>query len=178
MEISAQQHAKYLGINIDHKINFNYHLQLCKQKTLTRAKHFRKITFKDRQIHIKHLSKIYKSICRPIIEYGHPILMNCKKTATNKIKTAETCAIRSLTRIRHPNNPLHNPPNTLLYELTNITPVLTRTQILTKKFASEQIASIQPLCIQLTQDITHRHKHPTHTIYQQLERIATIMNGK
>lgn len=172
VEISPVQTAKYLGINIDNKLNFNHHLQQCKNKMTHRASHFRSITFKNQNIQVKQAAKIYKSICRPLIEYGHIILLNCKKSAIKKTKTAETSAIRRLTRIRHPANPLYNPPNTLLYNTTGITPIMTRTRELTKRFAIAQIENLQPLAIQPRQNINRKHKYPTHTTYQHLETMA------
>lgn len=177
VEIKPKQQVKYLGVHLDHKLNFNQHLQKSKSKLLCRASHFRSITFKDKEIRSKHITKIYKSICRPIIEYGHPIFSNCKETALNKIKTAETCAIRRLSRIRNPNNPLHNPRNTSLYEQTGITPISTRLKLLTKQFASTQITNLEPLCIKPSTNSRYKPKFPTRTTFQILQDISLLDNN-
>ena len=63
--------VKYLGICIDHKINFNCHTNNVKKSTISRAKHFRSLSWKNNGINLEAKCKIYKMIVRPIIEYGH-----------------------------------------------------------------------------------------------------------
>lgn len=46
----------------------------------------------------------------------------CRKPAVHNIKIAERIAVKTISRIRHPNNTLHNLPNELLYRVTNIKP--------------------------------------------------------
>ena len=70
--------------------------------------------FKNKLIATNQVSKIYKCICRQLLEYGQPVLFNCNNPAKENIRIAETTALRRLTKIRHPNNPLHNPSNALL----------------------------------------------------------------
>ena len=104
--IKPSSATKYLGINIDSKLNFNLHTKKVKSKTIARASHFRKITFKNKLIATKQASKTYKCICRPLLDYGHPILLNCNKPAKENIRIGETTALRRHTKIRHRNNPL------------------------------------------------------------------------
>ncbi|KAL3287010.1 hypothetical protein HHI36_001496 [Cryptolaemus montrouzieri] len=55
-------------------------------------------------------------ICRPIIEYGNILLLNCRNPALNRMRTAETTALKGL-----PRSDTH--PNTLLYKNTVIKPI-------------------------------------------------------
>ena len=71
-------------------------------------------------INIKTATHIYKMLCRPILEYGLILLLNAKKHARKRIEVAETTCLKKITKICHPNNSLHNPPN------TSITPILER----------------------------------------------------
>ena len=64
VKIYALRQAKYLWINVDQKLDFNFHLQQCKSKIATRAAHIRRITFKKRSIHIKHLNFIKAFVVR------------------------------------------------------------------------------------------------------------------
>ncbi|KAJ8952802.1 hypothetical protein NQ318_008119 [Aromia moschata] len=73
----------------------------------------------------------------PILDYGHTLFINCRKPAINNIKTAETSSLRIITKMRHPNNPVHNPPNEHLYQETQLTPITDRLQLLSSKFARQ-----------------------------------------
>ncbi|KAJ8970338.1 hypothetical protein NQ317_007617 [Molorchus minor] len=77
-------------------------------------------------------------ICRPIIEYGHVVFNSCRKAALNNIEVAERSALRKITKIRHPNNPLHNPSNQLLYEKQR-----------RNQFSQGLIQIQQPGCVQI-----------------------------
>lgn len=124
--------CKYLGINIDSKLNFNLQTKLCKQSILTRSRHFRNLTYKNEGIDTHTACKIYKMICRPILEYGFVLFGNCRKPALRNMEVGERSSMRKITKIRHPNNPLHNPSNHLLYQKTNIEPILSRLQTFKK----------------------------------------------
>lgn len=133
---TIQQSIKYLGVHIDQKLNFNQHTYLMKKKAISRAKCFSKLVIRNQGLTMKNAKKIYTSICRPILEYAHPILMNCRNPAIKNLEVAERTALRSISRLRHPINRLYNPPNQLLYTSTNIEPISTRLQKLNKKFYS------------------------------------------
>ena len=159
--------TKYLGINIDSKPNFNLHTKTVKSKTIARASHFRKITFKNKLIATKQASKIHKCICRPLLDYGRPIMLNCNNSAKENIRIAEITALRSLTKIRHPNHPLHNPSNTLLYDKTwQVQPIIERAKMLSTKFARQHCDTISPLCNTIPPGTSRKHKLPAEPLLQ------------
>ncbi|KAL3285908.1 hypothetical protein HHI36_000426 [Cryptolaemus montrouzieri] len=125
---------KYLGVEVDNKMNFNKYTKAIKKRTISRAKTFTKLTVRNRGINTNNAVKIYKTICRPVLEYAHPIFANCRRPALNNLKTAETTSLRTITKIRHPENRIHNPPNELLYQITNIQPIEERLKKLNKNF--------------------------------------------
>lgn len=161
--------TKYLGILLDNKINFNSHTAQAKKNTLSRAKHFSSLSYKNMGINIDTASKIYKLICRPIIEYGHILFLNCKNPAIKNLKVAETRTLRLITKIRHPNNPIHNPPNPLLYNLTHIQPIQERLEHLSKKFTQREdnINLLDKFCLRRNNRRT-RHKHPQYTLWEKI----------
>ena len=164
--------TNYLGMHLDHKLNFNHHTKLVKKKCIIRAKHFRSLTYKNKGINKKTAAHIYKSICRPILEYAHPLYLNCRKPAIKNLEVAETSTIRSVTKIRHPGNPLHNPPNNLLYQTTNIKPISQRLIHLSTKFAKNEqtLSAIQPLC-KTREQHRPRYKYPEKTILELIEEL-------
>lgn len=149
-QIHPVSNAKYLGIHIDNKMNLNGHTALVKKSIISRAKHFSSLTYKNQGISKDTACKIYKLICRPIIEYGHQIFLTCKNPALKHLKVGETTALRKITKIRHPNNPIHNPPNQYLYDLCGMEPIEDRINELSRKFAKNQfnLQLIQPYCLQ------------------------------
>ena len=167
--IKPQSSAKYLGINIDQKLNFNYHTQTIKTKCVTRGKHFRSLTYKQQGISLKTAAHIYQSICRPLLEYCHPLYLNCRPPAIKNLKVAETTTLRTITKMRHPQNPLHNPSNQLLYELTKVEPITTRLKDLSIKFASQE-SNIQVLHALCNNEIppNRRRVYPETSLYQSI----------
>ena len=149
----------------------NLHSKNVKSKTIARASHFRKITFKNKLIATKQASKIYKCICRPLLDYGHPILLNCNNPAKENIRNAETTALRRLTKIRHLNNPLHNPSNTLLYDKTQVQPIIERAKMLSAKFARQHCDTISPLCNTIPPGTARKHKLPAEPLLQILNKL-------
>jgi hypothetical protein len=83
-----------------------------KQNAIGRAKHFRNLTYKNRGINNTTAAKIYKMLCRPMLEYGALHLLKTKNRVKRRLEVAETTCLRKNTKIRHSNNPLHDPPNT------------------------------------------------------------------
>lgn len=166
---NPQQAIKYLGVYVDSKMNFNQHTSQMKKKTISRAKHFSRLVIGNQGLSVANAAKIYKTICRPILEYAHPILINCRNPAIQNIQTAERIALRTISRIRHPHNRLHNPPNELLYEKTMIQPISDRFQKLNSKFYSrlEGMAEIIKL---YHEDLNNNptRKYPTHSLLQKL----------
>lgn len=169
--ITPSIHTKYLGIEVDNKLNFNLHTQVIKSKAIARARHFRGLTYKNEGINIANSTKIYTSICRPMIEYASILFLNCRTPAKNNIEIAERSSLRIITKIRHPNNPIHNPSNKLLYEKTKVLPILERIEVLSSKFASNSvnINIISPLIKKRNETIERKRRHPIQT----LEEIIT-----
>lgn len=157
---------KYLGVQIDNKLNFNLHTKNLKKKAISRAKHFSKLTYRKQGISTITAAKIYKTICRPLIEYAHPIFNNCKRPAVRNIEVAETKALRTITRMRHPNNVLYNPPNDLLYSSTNIEPIRTRLNTLLNRFV-EKLRRQEDVLALYQDELNHSssRKHPRQTLY-------------
>ena len=168
--------TKYLGIKIDSKLSLNLHTKTVKSKTVARASHFRKITFKNKLIATKQAWKIYKCICRSLLDYGHPILLNCNNPAKGNIRIAETTDLRRLTKIRHPNDLLYNSSNTLLYDKTQVQPIIERAKMLSTKFARQHCDTMSTLCNTIPPGTCTKHKLPAEPDLQIL-RGASPVNG-
>ncbi|XP_044764200.1 uncharacterized protein LOC123320825 [Coccinella septempunctata] len=109
-------------------------------------------------------------ICRPLLEYGHTIFQNTSESTLKNLEVAERTCLRKITKIRHPNNPLHNPPNQLLYEATEIEPILSRLREQSKKFIKgiTNKTIITPLLHQYDTESPPKAKLPALPIYEHL----------
>lgn len=132
--VSPQPSSKYLGIQIDKNLNFKSHLKTIKQKTVNRAKQLRKLTFRQLGLSRKHATLTYKVLCRPLLDYGAILFTTCSPNTLKIISTAETTALRTITRLRHPQNILWNPSNQSLYDMTKTEPILRRQRTLNQTF--------------------------------------------
>lgn len=173
--LPAQPTVKYLGVSLDNKLNFNDHTKYIKKRCIARSKHFRCMTYKNEGISKKTAAHIYKSICRPILEYGHPLFLNVRKPAIKNINVAETSALRIITKYRHPTNPLHNPPNALLYQITKTDPIPERLSKLSTKFAKadHNMEILRPLCKTRNRQTTSNRKFPQKTLWEHINELRT-----
>lgn len=169
--VIPQDCARYLGVNIDHKLTFKQHASIIKKKCIARSKHFRSLTYKNSGITTKTAAHIYKTICRPLLEYCHPIYLSSNSTTKKLLQTAETTSLRAITKMRHPRNELYNPPNNLLYEKTQIKPISDRLDYLSTKFSQREdnIKILREFCINRNQELRPHRKTPLNTIWEVLQ---------
>ena len=110
-----------------------------------------------------------------LLEYGHPILLNCNNPAKENIRIAETTALRRLTKITHPNNPLHNPLNILLYAKTQVQSIIERAKMLSTKFARQHYDTFSPLCNTIPPGTSRKHKFPAEPLLQILNTLKNTI---
>ncbi|XP_050518402.1 uncharacterized protein LOC126892762 [Diabrotica virgifera virgifera] len=103
-----------------------------------------------------------------MLEYGSAIFYNSKGPAKNNIKVAETTSLRQITRMRHPDNPLHNPSNRMLYEETGIEPINERLNKLFKYlFINDSNKNlIEPHIVKIPEDSARRY--PGRTLFEEV----------
>lgn len=153
---------KYLGIRFDSQLKLTKHYKLIRAEMAKRSRYFRALTYKSKGISLKHATTIYKSICRPLLDYGHILTANTTRQTVDVINKAERKSLRIITKIRHPNNPLHNIRNEQLYERTQITPIRQRHDRLRQNFIRnpQNRGILDRLCIKLT-DTIQRQRNTT-----------------
>lgn len=158
--IQPQPTAKYLGITLDNKLNFRIHATLSKKRATQRARYFRSLSYGTKGINLQSKVLIYKLICRPLLEYGSMLFWNAKKCCVRPLFTAERICLRSITKIRNPRNPLHNPSNQLLYEKCKLRPLEERFILLLNKFVDKPMT--KKISMFLTKPPnTRRTAHPS-----------------
>ncbi|XP_076482644.1 uncharacterized protein LOC143304841 [Bombus vancouverensis nearcticus] len=113
--------VKYLGVNIDYKLNYKQHTEI----QLTKAN---KAFWKMKKLfHSKHLdSKVkilcYQALIRPIITYGCPIWYNISASQMEKIRIFERKCIRAcLSTYRSEHSGFKKyVKNKIIYDLANV----------------------------------------------------------
>ena len=68
--IPRKTECKYLDIILDKNLNFQSHQNHIKQKTVNHAKRLQKLICKQQGISRKHVTLLYKELCRPLLDYG------------------------------------------------------------------------------------------------------------
>lgn len=171
--INPSTTAKYLGVHLDQKLNFNHHTGLMKKRINSRAKHFRVLTYKNNGIDTHTAVKIYKSICRPVLEYGHILYLNSGPRAKKNIEVGERTALRTITKLRHTRNPLHNISNHNLYQKTRLEPIQQRLSRLHYKFSNSQhnIQKIEEFCRIRDPNIRAKFKTPDQTLIEMIRQL-------
>ena len=84
--------AKYLGIFIDKRLTWSQHIKEIFKKANYKCKQL-KIMCKKFKFHQSIAITLYKSLIRPILEYGSEIWGDTCKTNKNKLKTIEQKAL-------------------------------------------------------------------------------------
>lgn len=164
--------VKYLGMTLDSKMKFTKHLRNIRVNITKRAKYFRGLTYKQAGISTHTATKIYKSICRPLLDYGNIILANANDKTKKYIQTTEQITLRLITKIRHPENPLFNPSNDLLYERTNLIKITDRHKKIQTKWKNKKDnwTIINKLCL-TRQTRTSRYLTPNTTLTEHYQDI-------
>ena len=144
-----------------------------KKRVNTRTRYFRALTYKNKGISTLIATKIYKSICRPILEYGHILYLNSGPQAKKNLEVGERTALRSITKLRHPRNPLHNISNTELYQKTKTEPIQQCLTKLQTKFANTQhnLQKIDEYCTPRNNNIRAKFKTPEHTLLEKIRQL-------
>ena len=154
--------AKYLGIQIDQKLNLSLQANYVKQGTILRAGLFRKLSYKNQCINHQTASRIYKTLCRPLIDYGSILFVNKNtKSILKKLEVAETSSLRKISKMRHINNPLHNPSNENLLKTLNIKENVSQRRLsLAKTFSTKasNITLLEKFCINRNQNKPSKFK--------------------
>ena len=103
-------------------------------------------------------------------------LRTCDTTPCYRnLEVAERSALRSITKIRHPNNPLHNIRNETLYDMTEIQPIKQRHDKLQHKFINQDNnwRTLQTLCHKWEHQIS-KIKKPKQTLFELYNKIKHV----
>ena len=96
--IATNTHPKILGITFDPKLTYNKHIKLTKQLATKTLNVIKALTGTTWGKHKETIVNTYKSITRPILEYGSTIWSNtASQTNMNILQTTQNTALRLAT---------------------------------------------------------------------------------
>ena len=112
--LNRVENVKFLGIHIDHKLDWGTHIQKCKNKILSGLYALRNV--RNLLLH-SHMKSLYYTLIHPHITYGTMLWGSAKKIHLKKIQVLQNKAIRVLTNTKYNESALP------LYKLTKILPL-------------------------------------------------------
>jgi exonuclease III len=87
--------TRYLGVIIDKKLNWRTHIQHIESKIASRITLLRFLNKASYEPNDKIMINIFKSLARPIITYGYPVLLTAKEKIWDRMQIMQNKAIRA-----------------------------------------------------------------------------------
>lgn len=145
-EISVNGHAiewsnnvQYLGLNLDKKLTFGFHIEESLRKFDKLTKTFYPLV--NRRSRLDNGTKVllYKTVFRPTVTYGFPAWYNCASCHRKKVQRKQNRTLKMMLNlgIQHPTDEVHR--------LAGVEPIDEWFQRLMPKFRISCQASINPL---------------------------------
>lgn len=100
-EFSWSPSVRYLGVQLDQKLTFKQHVDVA----LSKAKSLAFSTFycllkRGNKVREREKVAIYRSIIRPVLSYGCPIIFNCAKGHLKKFQTFQNSVLRMALNVK------------------------------------------------------------------------------
>lgn len=95
--IALEKKVRYLGIQIDKKVNFNSHLDASRVKALNNFKASYPLLHWRSKLSTSNKLTLYKTVIRPKITYASPVRADTNQTNMNKLQTAQNKILNSWT---------------------------------------------------------------------------------
>lgn len=129
--ISHNESVKYLGLNLDTRLNWKNHITVKAQQAKIKLIQLKPLLNRNSKLSLNNAITIYKSIIRPLMLYACPIWINASKTNINKLQIIQNNFLRLAT---------HAPwfiSNIQLHKEFNLPPILYHIALLSNNFFSK-----------------------------------------
>lgn len=93
-ELKTTKQAKYLGLTLDTKLHFSYHINTIIRKTNAAISILYSLINKNSYVNIKNKILIYKICIRPIMVYAAPLWSSTCKSNYKKLQTIQNRCLR------------------------------------------------------------------------------------
>ena len=132
--IPKQDNPKYLGIHLDHNLNFKHHIQELKNKCLRKLNFIKILKSKKWHAKIETKTRIYKSMIRSNIDFAGPLLENVAPVDKQQL---ESIQYHSMVQI------LNAPPmssSTEMRKKLQLDKITSRTNALKQNYLTESLS--------------------------------------
>ena len=132
--IPKQDNPKYLGIHLDHNLNFKHHIQELKNKCLRKLNFIKILKSKKWHAKIETKTRIYKSMIRSNIDFAGPLLENVSPVDKQQL---ESIQYHSMVQI------LNAPPmssSTEMRKKLQLDKITNRTNALKQNYLAESLS--------------------------------------
>lgn len=145
---------KFLGLVLDNKLNMNLHIEHLKTKCTKRINVLRALCGQQSGADSVTLIRIYKTLVRPVLEYGVEVYASAPRKTLAKLDTIQNECLRIAA------GAYRTTPIKLLQGLTGVTPLHLRRQELSLRYWAKINSVLEhPVC-------SARDTHSTHDRYQ------------
>lgn len=167
-QIELKPVHQYLGIWLDHRLNFKTHITETTIKAKKKINIIKMLSRKKGGCHPETLQKINNSIIRSVLDYGISVYSSASKTDFNRLEKVQNLSIR--TSLRY----LQSTPIHVIYAEAGELPLKYRAQYLTfKEILKTLYYSNSPILDKLS-ELINSNELPKFTSY--LEKIASLNN--
>lgn len=125
------QSVKYLGLNLDTRLNWKNHITVKAQQAKTKLIQLKPLLNRNSKLSLNNAITLYKSIIRPLMLYACPIWINASKTNIKKLQVIQNHFLRLAT---------HAPwfiSNSQLHKELNLPPIVHHIALLSNNFFSK-----------------------------------------
>jgi ribonuclease HI len=160
-------YAKHLGIWIDEKLTFKYHIKQLQQNINQRINLLKYISGFSWGAHPKILSTVYKGTIRSKLDYGCSVYANSSNTALKKLDSVNNAALRVIT------GSTRTTPINVLSSLAAEPPLTIRREFIIKKELLKSTYNNDTLGQQLLPLLGQNAQHPKSLIkFTSIEKSA------
>ena len=104
LAVKGEQTGKFLGVHFDKRLNFTEHIKQKQTTSRGRAIQLQRLHSQKFGPSNKTMIRLFKTLVRPIIDYGHVALITAKPRSMTKLEVIQTKFLRNILRTPRINN--------------------------------------------------------------------------
>lgn len=166
--IEVKNCHKFLGVQIDHKLNYKQHIESAVIKAKRKINILKMIAKGKKGAHPSTMLRVAKSIVQPHLDYGLTIIASASKTVFTKLETVQHLYIRTCMRY------LKSTPNHVILSESGILPMKERAEYLSIKEIVKNLYHQNTPIVTFLGKFINSNELPSQTSF--LEKIAGINN--
>lgn len=149
-KIPQEKEVKFLGLKIDHNLNFNSAVDDIREKCRARLDIIRILSKKNSSLDIATLGSIYKTLIGSVIDYSFPCLNLLSESNLKKLQAFQNSAVRTILKLKYDTSSvnLHHEALTRL----GLETVANRLDGLTERYVRNGLSNSVQLVVRLVEE--------------------------